>query len=168
MDTCKMQYAVHNGTYVLKLRGDVRVPVCTTLETFVEQHVLLDDSLRTVLIDLTETSAIDSTALGLLAKIAVVMQAKKLGRPVIFCIDPDIKRILSSMGFDQVFRILRSTAVQRDPLDELPLDVVSEDEVTQRVIDAHRTLMSLNDNNEESFRNLVDALESERRQATRH
>lgn len=166
MDTCKMQYAVHNGTYVLKLRGDVRVPLCTTLEAFVEQHVLLDDQLRTVLIDLTETESIDSTALGLLAKIAVAMQAKQLGRPVIFCINPDIKRILSSMGFDQVFRILRSTAVQRDTLDELPMDAitVTDDEMTQRIIDAHRTLMSLNDNNEECFRNLVDALEHEQRQ----
>ena len=73
MDACKMQYAVHNGTYVLKLRGDVRVPVCTSLETFVEQRLLTDDSLRAVLIDLTETEAIDSTALGLLARIAYTL-----------------------------------------------------------------------------------------------
>lgn len=164
MDACKMQYAVHNGTYVLKLRGDVRVPICTSLESFVEQRVLSDDNLRAVLIDLTETEAIDSTALGLLARIAVALQSRQMGRPIILCINPDIQRILVSMGFDQVFRILQTTAALRDRLDEMPMDCLSEDEVTQRVIDAHRTLMSLNESNQQSFRSLVDALESEQRQ----
>lgn len=164
MDACKMQYAVHNGTYVLKLRGDVRVPLCTSLESFVEDHLLNDAGLRSVLIDLTETEAIDSTALGLLARIAVALQTRKLGRPVILCINPDIERILVSMGFDQVFRILQTTAALRDKLAELPVDCLSEDEVTQSVIDAHRTLMSLNENNQVSFRSLVDALENEQRQ----
>lgn len=163
MDACKMQYAVHNGTYVLKLRGDVRVPVCTSLESFVEQQLLTDASLRAVLIDLTETEAIDSTALGLLARIAVALQDRQMGRPIILCINPDIERILVSMGFDKVFRILQTTAALRDHLAELPADQLSEDEVTQAVIDAHRTLMSLNENNQNAFSGLVDALESEQR-----
>lgn len=164
MDACKMQYAVHNGTYVLKLRGDVRVPLCTSLESFVDTRLLVDPGLRAVLIDLTATEAIDSTALGLLARIAVALQARKLGRPVILCVNPDIQRILTSMGFDQVFRILQTTASLRDQLAELPAGDLSEDEVTQSVIDAHRTLMSLNESNQQSFRSLVDALESEQRQ----
>lgn len=163
MDACKMQYAVHNGTYVLKLRGDVRVPLCTSLESFVDQKLLVDPGLRAVLIDLTATEAIDSTALGLLARIAVALQGRKLGRPVILCVNPDIQRILTSMGFDQVFRILQTTASLRDQLAELPAGELSEDEVTQAVIDAHRTLMSLNENNQHTFRGLVDALESEQR-----
>lgn len=158
-----MQYAVINGTYVLKLRGDVRVPICTSLENFVDSHLKLDEALRAVLIDLTATEAIDSTALGLLARIAVYMRERNLGRPILLCIDPDIERILMSMGFDQVFRILHTTAVLEDNLDEVPSDDMSEDAVTRRVIDAHRTLMSLNESNKETFRNLVDALEEAQR-----
>ena len=56
------------------------------------------------------------------------------------------------------------TTALRDKLAELPVDCLSEDEVTQSVIDAHRTLMSLNENNQLSFRSLVDALENEQRQ----
>ena len=164
MDPCKMQYAVHDGTYVLKLLGDVRVPVCTSLESFVEDRLLSDESLRAVLIDLTETDAIDSTALGLLARIAVALQSRRMSRPVILCISPDIERILVSMGFDKVFRILHDTATLGDEFDDLPLDDLSEEAVTRRVIDAHRTLMGLNDSNQQSFRSLVEALESQRRQ----
>lgn len=163
MDTCKMQYAVFNGTYVVKLVGDVRVPTCTALETFIEQRMKADTDLRAVLIDLTATEAIDSTALGLLARIAVQLQARGLGRPVLLCINPDIDRILMSMGFDKVFRILHTTAALNSSLDELPSGNLSDDAVTQQVIDAHRTLMSLNDSNTQAFRSLVDALESEKR-----
>lgn len=161
---CRMQYAVHNGTYVLKLRGDVRVPLCTSLESFVDDQLLKDDGLRAVLIDLTETESIDSTALGLLARIAVALQSRQMSRPVILCTNADIERILISMGFDQVFRILHTAAALRDSLSELPEDDLSEDAVTQRVIDAHRTLMSLNESNQQSFSPLVEALESEQRQ----
>jgi len=159
-----MQYAEHNGTYVLKLRGDVRVPICTSLETFIEDHLLKDKRLRAVMIDLTETDSIDSTALGLLAKIAVALRELNLGRPIILCLSSDINRILASMGFDEVFRILQTTAALRDRLDELPDEVLSEAEVTQCVIDAHRTLMGLSESNQQTFRSLVDALESEKRQ----
>jgi len=158
-----MQYAEHNGTYVLKLRGDVRVPICTSLETFIEDHLLQDKRLRAVMIDLTETDSIDSTALGLLAKIAVALRELNLGKPIILCLSSDINRILASMGFDEVFRILQTTAALRDRLDELPDEVLSEAEVTQCVIDAHRTLMGLSESNQQTFRSLVDALESEKR-----
>lgn len=158
-----MQYAEHNGTYVLKLRGDVRVPICTSLESFIEDHLLNDKRLRAVMIDLTETDSIDSTALGLLAKIAVALRELNLGKPIILCLSSDINRILASMGFDEVFRILQTTAALRDRLDELPDEVLSEAEVTQCVIDAHRTLMGLSENNQQTFRSLVDALESEKR-----
>ncbi|MDO9622069.1 MAG: STAS domain-containing protein [Moraxellaceae bacterium] len=163
MSDCKMQYAEHNGTYVLKLRGDVRVPICTSLEKFIEDHLLNDKRLRAVMIDLTETDSIDSTALGLLAKIAVALRELNLGKPIILCLSSDINRILASMGFDEVFRILQTTAALRDRLDELPDEVLSEAEVTQCVIDAHRTLMGLSESNQQTFRSLVDALESEKR-----
>lgn len=164
---CQMQYAEHNGTYVLKLRGDVRVPICTSLESFIDDRLLQDPQLRAVMIDLTETDSIDSTALGLLARIAVGLQARQKGKPIILCLSSDINRILASMGFDQVFRILQTTAALRDRLDELPEEVLSEAEVTQCVIEAHRTLMQLSESNQETFRGLVDALECEQRQQRR-
>jgi hypothetical protein len=39
---------------------------------------------------------------------------------------------------------------------------MSEELLREQVLDAHRTLMSLNKQNEESFCDLVDALESEK------
>lgn len=158
----RILYAVHNGTYVIKFVGDVRVPLCACLEGFLER-MFADASLHSVLIDLNETTGIDSTALGLIAKIAVSLKERLKRRPVILSTNPDVNRILSSMGFDRVFLILERTPDIHEPLNELQLTESSQQELTRNVIEAHRVLMGLNEKNRNTFRDLVEALECEER-----
>lgn len=158
----RILYAVHNGTYVIKFVGDVRVPLCASLEGFLER-MFADDSLHSVLIDLTETVAIDSTALGLIAKIAVSLKSRLARQPVILSTNPDVNRILASMGFDRVFLILEKAPAVDETLDELPFTEPSQQELTRNVIEAHRVLMSLNEKNRATFHDLVDMLECEER-----
>jgi anti-anti-sigma factor len=156
----RILYAVHNGTYVIKFVGDVRVPLCASLEGFLER--MFDDvELQAVLIDLSDTVAIDSTALGLIAKIAVFLRERRGKKPVILSTNPDVNRILNSMGFDRVFLILERAPGADGKLDELPLNEPSQEELTRHVIDAHRVLMSLNEKNKATFHDLVEALECE-------
>lgn len=162
----KILFAVHNGTYVIKLIGDVRVPMCTSLDVFLEK-MFADPELTSVLVDLTQTAGIDSTALGLIAKIAVFLKERGT-KPVILSTNPDVNRVLYSMGFDRVFIILESAVRENESLDELPQDEPSEQELTRNVIEAHRVLMSLNEQNKETFRNLVDALEMEQKAHKSH
>jgi anti-anti-sigma factor len=156
----RILYAVHNGTYVIKFIGDVRVPLCASLEGFLER-MFGDQQLNSVLIDLTDTVAIDSTALGLIAKIAVFLRDRLDEKPVILSTNPDVNRILSSMGFDRVFLMLSHAPATTDNLDEIPFDEPSQQELTRHVIDAHRVLMSMNEKNKATFHDLVEALESE-------
>lgn len=158
----RILYAVHNGTYVIKFVGDVRVPLCASLEGFLDR-MFADAALRAVLIDLTQTVAIDSTALGLIAKIAVCLRERLDQKPVILSTNPDVNRILGSMGFDRVFLILEQAPAPEASLDELPFSEPSQQELTRHVIEAHRVLMGLNDKNQATFRDLVDALESEQK-----
>ncbi len=65
------------------------------------------------------------------------------------------------MGFDKVFVIVEKTEGDFGPLGELPTQLVSEDALREQVLEAHRVLMSLNDENKDKFRDLVAALESE-------
>jgi len=156
----KILYAVHEGTYVLKLVGDVRVTLCATLDRFIE-GMFCDISMNSVLIDLTEASGIDSTALGLLAKIAVHTQRRFKNRPTIISTNPSITMLLNSMGFDQIFNILHNEDQRCGDLNELPEVVSTERDVCCKVLDAHRTLMQLNKQNESTFKNVVAALEIE-------
>jgi hypothetical protein len=57
-------------------------------------------------IDLTETRSIDSTTLGLLAKLSILSRQKVGLLPTVVTTHEDITRLLQSMGFDQVFNIV--------------------------------------------------------------
>ena len=158
----KILVAEQDGVKVIKFVGDVRVALSPTLMDFVKE-LGRNGSLHSVIIDLTETDAIDSTALGVLAKISLKSQEIFHCLPTIISCKDDINRILFSMGFDNVFVIVNDASGTIGPLGELPTQMVSEDAMREQVLEAHRVLMSLNSTNENTFRELVEALETEQR-----
>lgn len=165
-NTGKAMYAVHQGTYVLKLIGEIRVPICATLDGFIES-IFSDPRLNSVLIDLSETHVIDSTALGLLAKIAIQSRKRFNQKPCIISTRPDVSRILDSMGFEHVFNIIHEAPVKNPRMSEVPSVACSQGDACEKVLEAHRILMDLNDKNRETFRDVVAALESERVDVTK-
>ncbi len=159
MQAGRILYAVHEGTYVLKLEGEVRVPLCASLDVFLDR-MFKDDRLQGVFIDLSSSSMIDSTTLGLLAKISVFLQKHAKDKAVILSTQPDVTRVLRSMGFEQVFMLMENAAsAVGQGLSEVPEVSTSESEMMNKVIDAHRTLMAMNEQNVKTFSNLVEALE---------
>ena len=141
----KILQAEKQGIYVLKFIGEIRLNLCSTLDNLVET-ITGNPQFKTVIIDLTETEIIDSTTLGLLAKIST---------------NPDITRIITSMGFDKIFIIVREPASRIEELEEIPVLKASEQQVRDKVLDAHKILMGMNSKNREEFKNLVRALECE-------
>lgn len=160
MNDCKILQAEERGIYVLKFIGEVRLNLCSTLDQIIDEMVN-NPEFRTVVVDLTETEVIDSTTLGLLAKIAMASEEQSHFLPTLITTNPDVTRIIHSMGFDQIFLIVREPASDLEELEEIPVMRASEQEVRDKVLDAHRVLMSLNSHNREEFRNLVRALECE-------
>jgi anti-anti-sigma factor len=160
MENGRILVSQSDGTYVLKFTGDVRLTLCATLDDFLES-MCQSGNLQAVLIDLTETEGIDSTSLGLLAKISVLSRKRYQITPTIISTNPDITRILESMGFNQVFEIISDVSGCAEKVHELPEVESNERTVHQKVLEAHRILMSMNETNEETFKDLVYTLESE-------
>jgi anti-anti-sigma factor len=156
----KILQAEKQGIYLLKFIGEIRLNLCSTLDNLVET-ITQDPQFRTVVIDLTETEIIDSTTLGLLAKIAMAAEKRSNFLPTLISTNPDITRIVTSMGFDQIFIIVKEPASRIEELEEIPVLKASEQQVRDKVLDAHRVLMGLNSRNREEFKNLVRALECE-------
>lgn len=152
--------ASHDGVYLIVFEGDVRLTLCTTVDDYLEK-MFQDSGFRSVIVDLSETENIDSTSLGLLAKLSIQADKRFSFRPTLISTRKDITRILLSMGFDEVFDLVEQPLEHREQLAELPELTSSEEDVRQRVLDAHRTLMSLNESNRETFHDLVAALEAE-------
>ncbi len=154
----KILVGSHDGVYVIMLQGDVRLTLCTTVDFYL-QNIFQDVAFRSVVVDLSQTENIDSTSLGLLAKLSIQADKRHNFRPTLISTRRDITRILLSMGFDDVFNIVETPLEHKEQLLELPRQAVSEEDVRQRVLDAHRTLMSMNDANREAFHDLVATLE---------
>ena len=74
MSPGKIEVANQQGTYVIKLSGDVRLNLCSALESYLD-NMFLDNDFEAVFVDLTDAEGVDSTTLGLLAKISIVSQA---------------------------------------------------------------------------------------------
>lgn len=162
MSSYKILQAEQQGIYLLKFIGEIRLNLCSTLDNLIES-MIEDPNFRTLVVDLTETDIIDSTTLGLLAKIAMAAEKRSHFLPTLVSTNPDITRIVLSMGFDRIFIIVREPASRIEQLEEIPVLKASEGQVRDKVLDAHRVLMSMNRKNQEEFRNLVRALECEER-----
>lgn len=150
--------ASRHGAYVIRMVGDVRLTLCTRIDDYF-QHMFDDPEFASVWVDLCEAEGIDSTTLGLLAKLALQVDERFGFKPAIYSCDPGITRLLKSMGFQRLFELREEVCSSTANVDEIPLVEGSEEAVKQKVIEAHRVLMGLSDENRVRFRDLMTALE---------
>jgi anti-anti-sigma factor len=157
----KILFAEQEGVSVLKFIGDVRLTLGPTISTFLEK-LESSDHFESMIIDLSETETIDSTALGLIAKIAICTRENFGSATSIVSPREDITRVLTSMAMEQVCVVTSEVISDATGLQELPTEITSEEVMREQVLDAHKTLIALDDQNCDKFQDLVDALESEK------
>ncbi len=150
--------ADHHGVHVIKMVGDVRLTLCISFDQFIDTMLSRGD-FTAVLFDLSEAEAIDSTTLGLMAKISIQGQERRGVVPVVLSTNPSINRVLETMGFHDIFTIVSELDTPVAPTEALPSDTSDEVQVREKVLEAHRILMGMNQENRETFRNLVKMLE---------
>lgn len=164
LDTSLGQILVadHQGVYIIKMRGDVRLTLSVSFDHYIETLFQKND-FCTIVFDLEEAVGLDSTTLGLIAKIAIKSHKIKNISPVIICPKEDILILLSSMGIDVVCQIIDAPSTEYcsiDGFDSLTNESLpSEHQVRDKVLEAHCVLMGLNDTNKETFKDLVAALQ---------
>ena len=159
MQAGRILVAQHDGTFIIKLVGDVRLTLCTTIDEYFNE-MFSSPNFVGVLIDLSDAEGIDSTSLGLMAKLAVQAQQNYHLVPIIYSPNPSITRLLDSMGFNKVFEIHQKIDQPCDDLGELPVVNADEECVRNKIIEAHKVLMTLNEENHETFSALVSTLEA--------
>ncbi len=150
--------ASHGGTYVIRMVGDVRLTLCTTIDDYF-QRMFDDPAFVSVWVDLCDAEGIDSTTLGLLAKLALTVKKKFGFEPAIYSSDPGINRLLKSMGFQRLFKLHEEICTTPEQISEIPIVDGSEQAVKEKVIEAHRVLMDISDENRARFKDLMAALE---------
>ncbi len=154
-------YVRQGNTYLLKLTGDVRYTMGCALGDFLDGLFTRTDY-DNILVDLTETHSIDSTSLGLLAKIANFNRQHFEHKTTLLSTNEDVNQILDSMGFYEIFNIRDSGEAITTALQQLDVHAPCKDELTRIVYEAHQTLSDLNPHNQEMFKGVLDSLRSRR------
>ena len=154
----KILAASQGGAYVIRLVGDVRLTLCTTIDDYF--HKMYEDpDFASVWVDLCEAEGIDSTTLGLLAKLAITVKEKFGFLPVIYSCDSGINRLLKSMGFQRLFDLHEEACGEQAGGSEIPMVEGSEQAVKEKIVEAHRVLMDMSDENRAKFQDLMAVLE---------
>lgn len=153
----KAFYAKQGNTYVIKLVGEIRYTMGCSLDEFLNR---LFDKLdfNNILVDLSEATCIDSTNLGLLAKIANFMQDHFARKTTIISTNKDINQLLDNVGFYKIFNICDNCSTPAGVTRQLPISDPSKTELTKIMFEAHSILSELNDKNRLAFKSVVDSL----------
>ena len=160
MENGKVLHGSHDGISVLRFVGDIRYTLTPSIDQFVKQ-LFAEGTPRGFVIDLTETSSIDSTNLGLIAKIANYMRQSAEQQVTIISNRDDINDTLTAMGFERVFNIVKDGKSLSENGVEVTTAQADKDTMARVILESHRTLMSLSEANKEMFRDVVKALEQE-------
>jgi len=153
-------HGTHKGVEVLCYKGEIRHTLCVALDRYINA-LLKNEELIGFVVDLTQTESIDSTNLGILARLARSVQREGLPKVTIISDRPSITEILEAVGFDRVFTIVNELEVEWDKLKTIPAITSSEVDVTRLLLEAHRELMGLNDENNRLFKDVVVAFQQE-------
>jgi len=160
MNAGKILAADYKHMALLKFVGEVRVVMSSTLDNYCN-NLYRRGILDAMVVDMSETRSIDSTALGMLAKMSIQLRNRFNVMPTIVSPNPDITRILRSMSFDVICSIVSSLPKQQTQYSELKMQMESEATVRDKVIDAHLTLMAMSEQNRLEFQDLVSALKQQ-------
>jgi anti-anti-sigma factor len=150
-----IQTATEDGICHIRLTGRITFTMSRRFDAFIEDTI--NRALSDIVIDMRATEHIDSTMLGLLAKIARRFIAHYHRKPTLLSTREDINILLDTMGFDAAFTICPSAESEPFYLEDIPLPDKSVP-MPETLLEAHSELMELDDRNVERFSTTVDAL----------
>lgn len=151
----RVTHAASEGVHVLRYFGRVDYVLAPAIKRFADDLVSHED-VRGWIFDLTQAELLDSTNLGLLARLGGA------GRNVIVSTSDDINSVLRSMSFDEMFDIVTDApADEPSPEEAIGGAAPSPSELGQTMLEAHRALLRMNERNRLQFEEVVAALEAD-------
>ena len=154
MKKADLLIAHNKGAYTITVEGRANFDYGLPLRNFAKN---LDNKFTQIAIDLRSCAGMDSTFMGIMAMIG--LKAKKNNVQVeILNADENNRYLLNGLGLDKLFKF-----VNKDACDDCKEQVVADSDssgsmlnTAETVVDAHKTLMDVDENNVSKFEKVVE------------
>jgi len=159
----KILYAIDDDTCYVKMQGSLTYTICAGFDGVVKE-LFTNDSIHNFIIDLKDAEYLDSTNLGILGIIAEGLKSKSLKKPVIITPKEDVLKILLSVAFDMLFDF-------KEEVDRKDIEYVDTAQIDVKkrrpdefVLESHKTLAQLNEDNKEKFSHVIETIQKRKTQ----
>jgi len=112
-------------------------------------------------VDLSDAKYLDSTNLGLLAKVAQLVITKTNHRLTVISTNPDVTELLRNIGFDDICLMIEKSEKINIPFENIMGLDKNEEGMAKVMLSAHRRLMEMNEKNDKEFRPVVELMEKQ-------
>jgi len=150
-------FAEQDHTWFVRLMGEIRYPAGSEIRSLTSR-LYTNKQVKHVVVDLNQTTYIDSTNLGLLARFGQTLLKLHNNKLTMLSSRHDINVFLDSMGFNHVAIIIHNTKHLTAELKEMPEIPIPDKERLNVLIDAHQSLINMDHRNKPKFKNLIDLL----------
>lgn len=146
---------VHKDPIIIKICGRASYTNCAPLNSFFKD-IIAEGKYRFVL-DFSSCVFMDSTFLGIIAGTALCLHNKAGSQMALFGLNKRNRDLVENMGLPKILQIIDS---DKPPLDceHQKLDECTADK--NLILQAHRSLVEVNSDNQKEFQDLIKFLES--------
>ncbi|CAM3100432.1 STAS domain-containing protein [Streptobacillus felis] len=143
-----------NNEYIFKICGKATMKNSKVLSDFVDEKI---NEAKGILFEMSETTYMDSTFLGLVAKYAIDIKMSKGKSLVILNPSDEAFNFLKQTGINKFVEVITKDDIK--VTEEISGEDFSNNlEKSKYILEMHEILMGLNEENEKVFKPVVDAM----------
>lgn len=160
MEKGQILCSLTDDSCIIKMVGNIQHEVSYDLGYFARDVKSKKDI--TYIIDLTETTYLDSTSLGILASLCTCNFPKdETAKSVIYSTNPKVNDILKTVGFFNIFTVLDDKKNYDEDLVSIHDADTEEFDLKDIILSAHKKLSSVSDENMKVFSDVINLLEGD-------
>ena len=160
MEDGKIYYTVIDNICVIKMVGRIAYKISPNFDRFIEK-IKNNSTVNNFVVDLREAAHIDSTNLGLLAKLNRYSRTKSARPPTVISTQDNINHLLLNIGFAAFFDIVDNMDDIQSTFNKLPHMKDAGEKITNVMLEAHHELANMNETNHELFKDVIKYLEGD-------
>ena len=157
MSNAEILVAETSGDYKIKVVGRATFSVGPTLRELVKNLEMEADK-RSVTIDLTDCTGMDSTFMGILAMMALQLRKDNITIKIVNA--GENQKLLNGLGLSKLFNYVEEEVNEAPAWHKKKTDSNNK-ESAATVLEAHKTLMEADDSNVDKFKSVVELVEKE-------